>query len=108
MTRAALDSGKGKRGSSAATWAKVKYDRQIVAMAKVAGATTIDSDDKDLRTLAKASKIDVVGLAELPLPPQKAQLDLELVAGGAVVRDTSPSTTLADFERSGIPESVFQ
>ena len=57
---------------------KGKYDRQIVAVAKVCGATTIYSDDKDVRTLAKTVKIDVIGLADLPLPPEKAQMDLEL------------------------------
>jgi hypothetical protein len=64
-----------KRGASDATWAKVKYDRQIVAIAKVHSATTIYSDDGDIETLGKRAKINVVGLAALPLPPQKAQLD---------------------------------
>jgi predicted nucleic acid-binding protein len=64
-----------KRGKSADTWAKVKYDRQIVAIAKVHGATTIYSDDGHIETLGKRAKINVVGLAGLDLPPQKAQLD---------------------------------
>ena len=55
----------------------MKYDRQIVAVAKVCGATTIYSDDKDVRTLAKTVKIEVIGVADLPLPPEKAQMDLE-------------------------------
>jgi hypothetical protein len=67
--------GGNKRGKSDATWAKVKYDRQIVAIAKVHGATTIYSDDGDIGTLGKRAKINVVGLAALDLPPQKAQLD---------------------------------
>jgi predicted nucleic acid-binding protein len=75
MSREALVKGK-KRGASDATWAKVKYDRQIVAIAKVHGATTIYSDDGDIAVLGKRAKIEVVGLADLPLPPQKAQLDL--------------------------------
>jgi hypothetical protein len=75
MSREALVKG-NKRGGSDATWAKVKYDRQIVAIAKVHGATTIYSDDGDIATLGKRAKIEVVSLAELPLPPQKAQLDL--------------------------------
>jgi hypothetical protein len=75
MTRGALARGR-KRENPAATWAKVKYDRQIVAIAKVAGATTIYSDDGDIRTIANEAKIAVVGIAELPLPPEDAQLDL--------------------------------
>jgi predicted nucleic acid-binding protein len=51
MTRNAIDSG-GKKLGSAATWAKLKYDRQIVAIAKVCGATTIYSDDRDIRIQA--------------------------------------------------------
>jgi predicted nucleic acid-binding protein len=74
MSREALVKGK-KRGASDATWAKVKYDRQIVAIAKVNGATTIYSDDGDIATLGKRAKINVISLAGLPLPPQKAQLD---------------------------------
>ena len=88
MTRDALASGK-KRGASAATWAKVKYDRQIVAIAKVNGATTIYSDDGDMKTLARPSKIDVVSLADLPLPPTKAQLDLELAAPAEAADQTT-------------------
>jgi len=53
----------------------VKYDRQIVAVAKVWCHDNFYSDDKVVRTLAK---IEVIGLADLPLPPEKAQMDLEL------------------------------
>lgn len=75
MAREAASTGR-KRGNSNATWAKVKYDRQIVAIAKVNGATTIYSDDGDIAALARRARIAVVGIADLPLPPQKAQLDL--------------------------------
>jgi nicotinamidase-related amidase len=95
MTRDALKAGK-KRGDSSATWAKVKYDRQIVAIAKVAGATTIYSDDKHLAALARAAKIEVVLLADLPLPPEDAQLTLELTnAGDEVAQDQEPTATPA-------------
>jgi predicted nucleic acid-binding protein len=53
MTRAAISDG-GKKGASRAPWAKVKYDRQIVAIAKVAQATAIYSDDNDVRSIAKS------------------------------------------------------
>jgi hypothetical protein len=50
MSREAIAKGK-KKGDSGGTWDKVKYDRQIVAIAKVHGATTIYSDDGDIKTL---------------------------------------------------------
>ncbi len=97
MSREALAKG-NKRGVSNATWAKVKYDRQIVAIAKVHGATTIYSDDGDISALAKRAKINVISLADLPLPPQKAQLDLlehaadlARTAGGASEEDDTPA-----------------
>jgi hypothetical protein len=78
MTRNAIDSGKGKKGGSAATWAKIKYDRQIVAIAKVSNADTIYSDDGDIAGIAAAANIKVIGLADLPLPPESAQHEMEL------------------------------
>lgn len=75
MSREAIAKGR-KRGTSDATWAKVKYDRQIVAIAKVNGATTIYSDDGDIEAIAKRAKINVVNLVQLPLPPEKRQFDM--------------------------------
>jgi predicted nucleic acid-binding protein len=97
MTRKALDSGK-KRGESSATWAKVKYDRQIVAIARVCGATAIYSDDGDIKVLAKDAKISVIALCDLPLPPEKAQLDLELT--GAAEGAAAPKGAEVDDENS--------
>lgn len=86
MTRGAI-AGKGKRGNSAATWAKLKYDRQIVAIAKVCGVTEIYSDDGDIAGIAKDTGIKVIGLADLPLPEedQQGQLQLEGHADGQVI-----------------------
>lgn len=110
MAREALSGGK-KKAQSTSTWAKVKYDRQIVAIAKVVGATTIYSDDGDVRRLAKKGKIDVVGLAELPLPPEKAQLDLELTGvaeGSAMVAgdDLAQSETSAEAIPTGRQSAI--
>ena len=77
MTRDAIAKGK-KRGDSDATYAKLKYDRQIVAIARVSGADTIYSDDKGIGTLAGETIIKVVGIADLPLPPEDAQHPLPL------------------------------
>jgi|GEM_PF-393733 len=48
---------------------KVKVDRQIVAIAKVHGASTIYSDDEHIEKLCKSLGIAVIGLAQLPKPP---------------------------------------
>jgi hypothetical protein len=75
MARAAL--GRRKRADSTATYAKLKYDRQIVAIA-VNGAATIYSDDGDVRAIAGEVGIEVKTLADLPLPPQNPQRELTL------------------------------
>ena len=54
--------------TSADTYAKIKYDRQIVAIAKVEGATTIYSDDGNVRSYAKRLGMQAIALADLPLP----------------------------------------
>lgn len=76
MTRDAI--AKGTKRGAAQTYAKIKYDRQIVAIARVCGADTIYSDDRDIRALAAETKIKVVGIASLPLPPEDAQLPMPL------------------------------
>ena len=58
-------------------WQKVKFDRQIVAIAKVRGATEIYSDDQDIATFGADAGIPVCPVAEVPLPPPK-QEDLPL------------------------------
>jgi hypothetical protein len=71
-TREALGAG-NKRGGSESSWAKVKFDRQIIAIAKVEGASTIYSDDGDIVRFSKNSGIAVVRLCDLPLPPESVQ-----------------------------------
>ena len=66
MTRYALDSGSKRDGDG--TWAKIKYDRQIAAIAKVSGAKVIYSDDKNVRSFCERADISVIGLASCPLP----------------------------------------
>jgi len=48
----------------------VKFDAMILAIAVVEGATTLCTDDDDLRTLAERQGLSVFGLADLPPPPQ--------------------------------------
>jgi predicted nucleic acid-binding protein len=80
MTRAALDSSGDKRGGIDAPWAKIKFDRQIVAIAKVAAATEIYSDDHQLRAAAEEQGLKVIGLADLPIPARAREPELPLPA----------------------------
>lgn len=61
--------------------AKVKFDRQIIAIAIARGATTIYTGDIGLASRAKRSGLDVVMTWELDLPPVEPQLELELPSG---------------------------
>jgi len=74
-TREAIDAG-NKRSGSESTWAKVKFDRQIIAIARVEGASTIYSDDEDIVRFAKNSGITVTRISDLPLPPEDTQRSL--------------------------------
>ncbi|HNS35718.1 MAG TPA: hypothetical protein PKI70_06370 [Mesotoga sp.] len=69
---------KGDKKSSAdpsvLTKAKIKYDRQIVAVAKVNSATILYSDDEHMIGLCKAyTKIEVKRLEDLPVPKEESQ-----------------------------------
>ena len=68
ITRAAIERG-DKRSDSSAPWAKIKFDRQIIAIAKVEGAHTIYSNDEHIEILGGQTNIKVIGVAALPLPP---------------------------------------
>jgi predicted nucleic acid-binding protein len=64
--REAIGRGDKKEGSS--NWAKVKFDRQIVAIARIEGAERIYSNDDDIERLGKKDGIDVIRLDKLALP----------------------------------------
>jgi len=59
--------GDKKEGSS--NWSKVKFDRQIVAIARVEGAERIYSNDDDIKRFGASDGIEVVMLDDLELPP---------------------------------------
>jgi hypothetical protein len=76
MLRKDFPPGKKRVLGSHETWAKLKFDRQIVAIAAVAKAEIIYSDDGDIRAIAKRNHIEVKGIADLPLPPEDPNLNL--------------------------------
>lgn len=57
---------------------KVKVDRQILAICKVAGCSTLYTDDKSMITSATLCGLTTVRLAELPIPPSARQHNLDL------------------------------
>jgi len=66
----------GKRAGSSSPWAKLRFDRQIVSIARTNGAKRIFSDDEDLAKFARRLNISVIRTWELPLPSAK-QIDIE-------------------------------
>lgn len=67
MTQEALARGDKKSGSTQ-PWQKVKFDRQIVAIARVAGAMKLYSDDENMKQFASLVGLDTVSTWELPIP----------------------------------------
>lgn len=77
LDSAALGRGDKKDGSEEA-WQKVKVDRQLIAIGKANGAQLIISQDKGVKNAALRSGMECLSIAELPLPPDKAQRNLDL------------------------------
>ncbi|PZR81526.1 MAG: hypothetical protein DLM68_17670 [Hyphomicrobiales bacterium] len=65
--------GQRKGGNPDASKTKIKFDRQIAAVAAVEGATAVYSDDSDLREYAREAGMDAYQLSDLPLPPEDPQ-----------------------------------
>lgn len=63
--------GKSPKKEKDATWAKVKYDRQILAIALASGCGAIYTTDKKLGMLAAKHQIRHLDVFDLPLPPAK-------------------------------------
>jgi len=63
------DGSKGKQLSPEETKAKIKFDRQIIAIAKSRGARAIYTGDVKLGNKAKDCGLEVVFTWELPMPP---------------------------------------
>lgn len=106
MTRDSLRRGR-KQENSTATWAKLKFDQQIVATARVHQATVIYSDDEDIRAIAKRVGIDVVGVADLALPPEAAQMGLELDAWRGTSQAATTRAWAISFRRIGRTSSAM-
>ena len=69
MTKSAFAEGHGKKDALQSNWSKIKFDRQIMAIARALGVDTLYSDDIDMVTHGKRAGIRIVRTEELPIPP---------------------------------------
>lgn len=67
-----------KAAQSDAPWQKIKFDHQIVAIAKCNGATTIYSEDAGLRKFAELLGLKALSIDDLPENPASQQQKLDL------------------------------
>lgn len=76
---AANQAGRKLSGSKPTTGmrSKAKFDDQIIAIAAVEGASKIYSDDEDIFKSA-GSRFEVIGISDLPLPPEDRQFNLDV------------------------------
>ena len=81
-TRQARQRGQPKGGDPAQPKAKIKFDRQIVAVAASEGASAVYSDDAALRGYAIEAGMEAFQLSDLPLPPEDPQAALSFPQSG--------------------------
>lgn len=75
----ALRSGNKKGVQMDAPWQKIKFDHQIVAIAKANGAVTIYSEDGGLRKFAASLGLTAQCTDDLPENPESQQQKLDLI-----------------------------
>lgn len=77
-------------------WSKVKFDIQIVSIAKAENATVIYADDKDIENYAKRLRITVVRICDLPVPlPVEPTEALSTASGQNLLFESRRITTPA-------------
>jgi hypothetical protein len=72
-TYQARQRGDRKGGNPNAAKSKIKFDRQIVAIASVEMATAVYSHDNDVINYAREAGMEGYRLSDLPLPPEDPQ-----------------------------------
>jgi rRNA-processing protein FCF1 len=70
------DLNSGKKLDEVVTKAKLKFDRQVIAIAKTNGASCIYTGDDGLAGCARTNGIKAIMTWELPEPPKDPQLSL--------------------------------
>jgi hypothetical protein len=67
-TAKAISDGDKREGMNDATWTKIKFDRQIISIAVVNGASEIISDDGDIAAIGERWNFPVKSIEDLPIP----------------------------------------
>ena len=78
IARDAINKGPKRGPTPEADWSKVKFDRQIIAIARVTGASIIYTNDDQLARHAKEIGIFSIKLDELPEPLKLPQIEMKL------------------------------
>lgn len=86
------------------TRAKLKYDRQIAAIAKTARATAIYSTDQDLHRLARRLDIKACNIKDLPYPPAQQLRLLETYGGDP--QDLAETIPMRPEDPASVPGMV--
>jgi predicted nucleic acid-binding protein len=81
-----------------ATWAKVKFDIQIVSIAKAEAASLIYADDIHIENLAKRLKIPVMRICDLPEPVIAPQEESQSLPSGQGLLQLKPQEDTTDTE----------
>lgn len=68
----------GDKRANGKTWAKAKFDWQIVAIAKVSNTRTIYSNDGDIARIASRHELSAIKADDLPFPDSARQHKLDL------------------------------
>lgn len=88
MTREAYDKG-GLRAGTNATKARLKFDRQILAIARVQGERHVYTDDNNMRTFATRAGFRVTGVRDIPLSTANLQTVLPIPDDGPTAGPSS-------------------
>src|SRR5208282_2876847 len=67
-----------KKESLKSPWKKIKYDRQIVAIARCENCSIIYSADRDIHDHAKLWGMKVLNISDLPVPAKQGVLALDI------------------------------
>lgn len=71
------------KAAAGETRKEVSFDLQILAIARVAGADLVLTDDQNLRRHCEAAGMRAAGIGDLSLPDSKRQIGIEFQAGNS-------------------------